>query len=85
MSVWLADFDPALWGVCLRDVHSKHSAKVAAASLKAAGGILGIAEGKAAGAAPAKLAASTEAAASVTETGLLHAHFEPAHRELVAE
>ena len=47
LSVWLAAFDPDLFEPCLRDVYSKHTAKVAGASLKAAAGIMDAAEGEA--------------------------------------
>ena len=70
MSVWLAAFDPDLFEPCLRDVYSKHTAKVGGASLKAAEGILDAAEGEAATGAAAGLRAGKEEAAKVAGANL---------------
>ena len=63
VSVWLAAFDPDLFEPCLRDVYSKHTAKVAGASLKAAEGILDAAEGEAATGAETRAGAITSCGA----------------------
>ena len=63
VSVWLAAFDPDLFEPCLRDVYSKHTAKVAGASLKAAEGILDAAEGEAATGAEMRAGAITSCGA----------------------
>ena len=70
VSMCLAAFDAALIGPCLRDVHWRHTAKVAGASLKAAEGMLEAAEGEAATEAAAGPRAGKEKAAKVAAANL---------------
>ena len=70
MLAWLAAFDPALVGPCLRDVYWRHRAKVAKATLKAAEGIVEAAKWGAAAEAPAGPQAGKEKAAKVAAANL---------------
>ena len=70
MSAWLAAFDPALVGPCLRDVYWRHRAKVAEATLKAAEGIVEAAKWGGAAEAPAGPQAGKEKAAKVAAANL---------------